>query len=499
MNTSNLIQKVWNFCHTLRDDGVGYGDYLEQLTYLLFLKMAHEYAQEPYNRDTHIPSGYDWAALRSKTGEPLEAHYLSTLHKLGNESGMLGAIFFKAQNKIQDPAKLSRLVQMIDAESWVGMEADTKGDLYEGLLQKNAEDTKSGAGQYFTPRALIQAMVVCMRPEPLKTIADPACGTGGFFLAANEWLSGTGKWLKDNAEWLNRPRQNLDKKQKEFLRDNTFFGNEIVPSTRRMCLMNLFLHNIGELDGEPKVDRADALIADSGKRFDYVLANPPFGKKSSMTITNEEGEEDKDALTYERQDFWETTSNKQLNFLQHIVTILKQDGKAAVVLPDNVLFEGGAGEKIRRKLLETCDVHTLLRLPTGIFYANGVKANVLFFDAKPKDGETHTKGTWIYDLRTNKHFTLKTKTLKLEDLRDFIACYHPENRHERQETERFKYFSYDEMITRDKASLDIFWLKDDSLDNLDDLPPPDVLQQEIIDHLEAALAAFRDVAVGLQR
>jgi type I restriction enzyme M protein len=499
MNTSSLIQKVWNFCHTLRDDGVGYGDYLEQLTYLLFLKMAHEYAQEPYNRDTHIPAGYDWAALRSKTGEPLEAHYLATLHKLGNESGMLGAIFFKAQNKIQDPAKLSRLVQMIDAESWVGMEADTKGDLYEGLLQKNAEDTKSGAGQYFTPRALIQAMVACMQPEPLKTIADPACGTGGFFLSANEWLSGTGKWLKDNADWLNRPPQKLDKKQKEFLRDNTFFGNEIVPSTRRMCLMNLFLHNIGELDGEPKVDRADALIADSGKRFDYVLANPPFGKKSSMTITNEEGEEDKNALTYERQDFWETTSNKQLNFLQHIVTILKQDGKAAVVLPDNVLFEGGAGEKIRRKLLETCDVHTLLRLPTGIFYANGVKANVLFFDAKPKDGQVHTQGTWIYDLRTNKHFTLKTKTLKLEDLCDFIVCYHPENRHERQETERFKYFIYEEMIARDKASLDIFWLKDDSLDNLDDLPPPEVLQQEIIDHLEAALASFRDVAIGLQR
>lgn len=499
MNASNLIQKVWNFCHTLRDDGVGYGDYLEQLTYLLFLKMAHEYAQEPYNRNTHIPAGYDWAALRNKYGEPLEAQYLATLHKLGSESGMLGAIFFKAQNKIQDPAKLSRLVQMIDAESWVGMEADTKGDLYEGLLQKNAEDTKSGAGQYFTPRALIQAMVACIQPEPLKTIADPACGTGGFFLSANEWLSGTGKWLKDNADWLNRPRQNLDKKQKEFLRDSTFFGNEIVPSTRRMCLMNLFLHNIGELDGEPKVDRADALIADSGKRFDYVLANPPFGKKSSMTITNEEGEEDKDALTYERQDFWETTSNKQLNFLQHIVTILKQDGKAAVVLPDNVLFEGGAGEKIRKKLLENCDVHTLLRLPTGIFYAQGVKANVLFFDAKPKDGQVHTKGTWIYDLRTNRHFTLKTKTLKLDDLRDFISCYHPENRHERQESERFKYFSYDELVSRDKASLDIFWLKDDSLDNLDDLPPPDVLQQEIIEHLEAALAAFRDVAVGLSR
>jgi type I restriction enzyme M protein len=475
MNASTLVQKVWNFCHTLRDDGVGYGDYLEQLTYLLFLKMAHEYAQAPYHRATHIPKGYDWAALRAKVGEPLEAQYLATLHQLGSGPGMLGAIFFKAQNKIQDPAKLSRLVQMIDAESWVGMDADTKGDLYEGLLQKNAEDTKSGAGQYFTPRALIQAMVECVRPEPMKSIADPACGTGGFFLGAYNWLT--------------RPGNTLDKKQKEFLRHKTFQGNEIVANTRRMCLMNLFLHNIGELDGEPTVARADALIADSGLRFDYVLANPPFGKKSSMTITNEEGEEDRDALTYERQDFWETTSNKQLNF--------KDTGQAAVVLPDNVLFEGGAGEKIRRKLLENCDVHTLLRLPTGIFYAQGVKANVLFFDAKPKDGKVHTKGVWIYDLRTNKHFTLKTKTLKLDDLRDFVACYHPDNRHERKETERFRYLPYDELIARDKASLDIFWLKDDSLDNLDDLPPPDVLQQEIIDHLEAALSAFRDVAAGL--
>ena len=334
MNTSSLIQKVWNFCHTLRDDGVGYGDYLEQLTYLLFLKMAHEYAQEPYLRDTHIPAGYDWPHLKSRVGEPLEAQYLATLHKLGAEPGMLGAIFFKAQNKIQDPAKLSRLVQLIDAESWVGMDADTKGDLYEGLLQKNAEDTKSGAGQYFTPRALIQAMVECVRPEPLKTIADPACGTGGFFLGAQQWLLG----------------QNLNRKAAEFLRNQTFHGNEIVAGTRRMCLMNLFLHNIGDLTGEPAVDRADALIADPGQRFDYVLANPPFGKKSSMTITNAEGDEDRDALTYERQDFWETTSNKQLNFLQHIVTILKDHGQAAVVLPDNVLFESGAGEKIRRKL-----------------------------------------------------------------------------------------------------------------------------------------------------
>ena len=485
MNASSLVQKVWNFCHTLRDDGVGYGDYLEQLTYLLFLKLAHEYSEPPYNRNTHIPKSCDWTTLRSRTGEPLEAHYLSVLHKLGQEPGMLGAIFFKAQNKIQDPAKLARLVQMIDAERWISLDTDTKGDLYEGLLQKNAEDTKSGAGQYFTPRALIEAMVACVQPAPMKTIADPACGTGGFFLGAYNWL--------------NRPGANLNKRQKEFLRDQTFHGNEIVPGTRRMCLMNLFLHNIGDLDGEPLVERTDALIADPGKRYDYVLANPPFGKKSSMTITNEDGEEDRDALTYQRQDFWETTSNKQLNFLQHIVTILKDTGQAAVVLPDNVLFEGGAGERIRRKLLETCDVHTLLRLPTGIFYAQGVKANVLFFDARPKDGRVHTKGVWIYDLRTNMHFTLKTRQLKQADLQDFITCYRPDNRHERVETERFRHFSYETLVARDKASLDIFWLKDDSLDKLDDLPPPDVLQQEIIEHLEAALQSFRDVAAGLAR
>jgi type I restriction enzyme M protein len=499
MNTSTLIQKVWNFCHTLRDDGVGYGDYLEQLTYLLFLKMAHEYAEPPYQRDTRIPKGYDWATLRTLTGEPLEAQYLATLHKLGSQSGMLGAIFFKAQNKIQDPAKLSRLVQMIDEQAWVGMDADTKGDLYEGLLQKNAEDTKSGAGQYFTPRALIQAMVACMRPKPGQTIADPACGTGGFFLAANEWLTGTGSWLREYGHWLGHDKPRLTRPQQHFLRDETFHGNEIVPSTRRMCLMNLVLHGIGDLVGEPSVERADALIAEPRLPVDLVLANPPFGKKSSMTITNEDGEEDRDALLYERQDFWETTSNKQLNFLQHIVSMLKVNGRAAVVLPDNVLFEGGAGEKIRKKLLESCDVHTVLRLPTGIFYAQGVKANVVFFDNAAKDGRAHTKGVWFYDLRTNQHFTLKTRPLKLTDLRDFIHCYNPTNRHERVATERFKFYAYEDLIARDKASLDVFWLKDASLDNLDDLPPPDVLQQEIIEHLEAALAAFRDVAAALPR
>ncbi len=481
MNASSLVQKVWNYCHTLRDDGVGYGDYLEQLTYLLFLKMAYEYSQEPYNRATQVPETHNWATLCNKTGEKLEDHYRHVLKTLGGEPGMLGAIFYKSENKIPDPAKLARIIKMIDEESWLGLDSDTKGDLYEGLLQKNAEDTKSGAGQYFTPRAIINAMMACVRPEPMKTIADPACGTGGFFLSAYNWIS-QGK---------------LNTRQKKFLRDETFHGNEIVPSTRRLCLMNLFLHNIGDIEGEPEVKRADALLKKPDVQFDYVLANPPFGKKSSMTITNAEGEEDKDSLTYERQDFWATTTNKQLNFLQHIVTMLKTTGKAAVVLPDNVLFEGGTGERIRRKWMETCDLHTILRLPTGIFYANGVKANVVFFDSAPRDGKTHTKGIWYYDLRTNKHFTLKQRPLSLNDLQDFIQCYNPENRAERKETERFKYFKYEDLIARDKASLDIFWLKDDSLDNLDNLPAPAILQQEIIDHLEAALASFRDVAEGL--
>jgi len=484
MNTSALVQKVWNFCNTLRDDGISYGDYLEQLTYLLFLKMAHEYTLKPHFRSTHVPVGFDWTSLTSLKNEELEAHYLSVLQVLSREQGVLGAIFWNAQNKIQDSAKLARLVQLIDAETWIDLNADTKGDLYEGLLQKNAEDTKSGAGQYFTPRPLIQAIVDCVQPEPLKTIADPACGTGGFFLGAYNWFT--------------RPGASLSTEEESFLRKETFFGNEIVANTRRMCLMNLFLHGIGELHEVPSIDRSDALISPPKKKVDYVLANPPFGKKSSITITNLDDEDEK-SLTYERADFWETTSNKQLNFLQHIVTMLKENGKAAVVLPDNVLFEGGVGERIRRQLLENCDVHTILRLPSGIFYAHGVKANVVFFDAKPKSERPNTKGIWFYDLRTNKHFTLKARALKIDDLRDFINCYKPGKQHERQENERFRYFAYEELVLRERVNLDVFWLKDDGLENLDNLPPPEVLQAEIIDHIEAALVSFRDVAAGLQR
>jgi type I restriction enzyme M protein len=489
--TATIVSKVWSFCTTLRDDGVGYGDYLEQLTYLIFLKMADEYSQPPYSRKVGIPAEYNWQSLRAKRGAELEVHYVTLLRELGNKPGMLGQIFTKAQNKIQDPAKLYRLIEMVNETQWVTMGADVKGDIYEGLLERNAEDTKSGAGQYFTPRALIRAMVECVRPEPLKTIADPACGTGGFFLAAYDFLVAA---------------HQMDRKQKEFLKHDTFFGNEIVASTRRLALMNMFLHNIGEIDGDSSISSNDALVAASPKTYDYVLANPPFGKKSSMSFTNEEGEQEKDDLTYNRQDFWATTSNKQLNFVQHIRTMLKSTGRAAVVVPDNVLFEGGAGETVRKKLLETTELHTILRLPTGIFYANGVKANVLFFDNRAASKEPWTKEVWIYDYRTNIHHTLKKKPLRFEDLQEFITCYNPANRQKRKETwseqgnpeGRWRKFTYEQIIARDKTSLDIFWLKDKSLADLDNLPEPDELADEIIQNLEAGLDSFRAVAAALE-
>jgi type I restriction enzyme M protein len=490
-NASSIVSKVWAFCQTLRDDGVGYGDYLEQLTYLLFLKMADEYSKPPHNRKMPIPNEFAWETLVSKSGSELETHYNTMLRELAKEKGILGQIFVKSQNKIQDPAKLYKLIALINAENWILMGVKDKGDIYEGILEKNAEDTKSGAGQYFTPRPLIKAMVECLRPEPMKTIADPACGTGGFFLAAYDWIV------------VNRQ---LDKEAAKFLKYETFFGNEIVASTRRLALMNLFLHNIGDIESDNFISPNDSLITDSGTRYDYILANPPFGKKSSMTFTNAEGEQEKEDLTYNRQDFWVTTSNKQLNFVQHIRTMLKTTGQAAVVLPDNVLFEGGVGETVRKKLLETTDLHTILRLPTGIFYANGVKANVLFFDGKPSSKEPWTKEVWVYDYRTNIHHTMKKNPLKLSDLKDFIALYNPENRHKRTETYnaennpegRWRKFGYDEIIARDKTSLDITWLKDKSLADLDNLPDPDVLATDIIENIEAGLDSFRAIIASLK-
>ena len=491
--TTTIISKVWGMCGPLRDDGVSYGDYLEQLTYLIFLKMSDEYAKPPYKRQTGIPAGCGWADMSDLKGAELEEKYKSILETLGEQGGTLGKIFKGATNKINNAAILYRIVQMIDKEKWVSMSTDVKGEIYEGLLQKNAEDVKRGAGQYFTPRPLIQAMVECIRPEPMKTVADPCCGSGGFLLAAQSYLA-------------DPKHYNLDREAKEFLKKEAFRGWEIVPTTFKMSLMNLYLHNIGDLYGQVPITLGDALLTDPGERFDYVLTTPPFGKKSALTFTNEEGEQEEEDLVYNRQDFWTTSSNKQLNFLQHINTLLKATGKAAVVVPDNVLFEGGAGETIRKKLLETCDLHTILRLPTGIFYKPGVKANVIFFDKRPASPERQTQEIWVYDLRTNMHFTLKQHPMTFGDLQDFIQCYNPENRHERHETwseenpeGRWRRFTVEELLARDKTSLDIFWIKDKSLADLDNLPAPEELAQDIMENLQSAMDGFSELLAALKK
>lgn len=403
---------------------------------------------------------------------------------------MLGTIFNKAENKIRDPAKLEMLViDLINKKNWSELDVDVKGDAYEGLLEKNAQDTKTGAGQYFTPRPLINAIVECIRPKLGETIYDPACGTGGFLLAAHKYL------LKTN------PRRT--KAQNNFLRLKTFRGVELVVAVTRLGAMNLLLHGIGpeyDEEGELPIITADSLTEDIEERSNIILTNPPFGKKSSVTTINEFGERERQTIDVVRPDFIVSTSNKQLNFLQHIRTALSENGRAAVVVPDNVLFEGGAGETIRRRLLQDFDVHTLLRLPAGIFYAQGVTTNVLFFDNIQSGIKPATKKLWIYDLRTNMHFTLRTKRLEYSDLEDFVRNYKAEDRQSRKPTwstktpnGRWRSYTYDELINREKCSLDIFWIEDESYQGLENLPDPDTLTAEITDDLRIALSQLEDI------
>lgn len=483
---SALGNKVWNLAHVLRDQGLSYGDYLEQITLLLFLKMAQE-RQDIGEEDTGIPAKYSWSSLlnRLEKGAELTSHYAIALEELAKNSGLLGLIFKDAQNRITTPVLLKRVISLIDEETWMALEVEVKGDLYEGLLERNAQDVKSGAGQYFTPRPLINAMVEVMQPKIGDTIADPACGTAGFLLAAYAYLANP-KRLKTYTP-----------EQEKFLRERTIYGVDIVPSVVRLSAMNLYLHGL-EMpeDDSLLIENRDALEKEPSRLFDMVLANPPFGRKSSITIVDAEGNLKRETESISREGFV-TTSNKQLNFVQHIITMLNPHGTAAVVLPDNVLFEGGAGEKIRKNLLKTCDVHTLLRLPTGIFYAQGVKANVLFFDRKPGRSEPWTNKVWVYDFRTNINFSLKTNPLKRSDLDDFVTCYKAGKRQKRIETERFKCFSHEEIIARDKTNLDISWLKDSSIEDSANLPPPEELASSIIEDLESALEAFKGITEEL--
>jgi type I restriction enzyme M protein len=530
-DASRIVGKLWSYCNVLRDDGLSYGDYLEQLTYLLFLKMADEQTRPPWKRPSPVPSGWDWPSLVALDGAALETHYRETLEHLGRQHGLLGLVFRKAQNKVQDPAKLKRLVaDLIDKEQWVSLGADVKGDAYEGLLERNAQDTKSGAGQYFTPRPLIDAMVACVAPRPGERIVDPACGTGGFLLAAHRFVAGS----------ADAPHP-LTREQREHLRLEALRGVEIVQGVTRLCAMNLLLHNVGPTPQELERLRAeriaqgdtpeqadaaierrlpvrtdDALRQLGNDRYDVVLTNPPFGRKSSILVVGEEGDTARESITYEREDFCATTTNKQLNFVQHVKSLLAVHGRAAVVVPDNVLFEGGAGETVRRKLLAECDVHTLLRLPTGIFYAQGVKANVLFFDRKPASPDPWTRRLWVYDLRTNQHFTLKTNPLRRSDLAEFESLYAPSggggegggsggrgrdgSRAGRQATwseanpeGRWRAYDYAELVARDKCSLDLFWLRDESLLDAENLPAPEEIAAEIAEDLRGALEQIEEI------
>lgn len=420
---TTLTKKVWTLATTLAGQGIGFTDYITQLTYLLFLKMDNENT-EMFGEDSAIPEGYRWSDLIELDGLDLITQYESTLKKLSQEDNLIGTIFVKAQNKIDKPVYLKKVITMINEEQWLVMDGDVKGAIYESILEKNGQDKKSGAGQYFTPRSLIQAMVDVAQPKIGETVCDPACGTGGFLLAAYDYMK----------------NQSQDKAKRDFLRDKALHGYDNTALVVTLASMNLYLHGIG-------TDRSPILCQDSLEKapdtlVDVILANPPFGTRPAGSVD------------IDRNDFYVETKNNQLNFLQHIMLMLKNTGRAAVVLPDNVLFEGGAGETIRKKLLEDFNLHTILRLPTGIFYAQGVKANVLFFQKG-----TSTKNVWYYDYRTGIKHTLATKPMQRQHLDDFVKCYHAENIAARQETERFKCYPVDELLARDKTSLDITWIK----------------------------------------
>ena len=459
---TTLTKKVWTLATTLAGQGIGFTDYITQLTYLLFLKMDNENT-EMFGEDSAIPEGYRWSDLIELDGLDLIAQYESTLKKLSEEENLIGTIFVKAQNKIDKPVYLKKVITMINEEQWLVMDGDVKGAIYESILEKNGQDKKSGAGQYFTPRSLIQAMVDVAQPKIGETVCDPACGTGGFLLAAYDYMK----------------NQSQDKAKRDFLRDKALHGYDNTALVVTLASMNLYLHGIG-------TDRSPILCQDSLEKapdtlVDVILANPPFGTRPAGSVD------------IDRNDFYVETKNNQLNFLQHIMLMLKNTGRAAVVLPDNVLFEGGAGETIRKKLLEDFNLHTILRLPTGIFYAQGVKANVLFFQKG-----TSTKNVWYYDYRTGIKHTLATKPMQRQHLDDFVKCYNAENISQRKETYseenpngRWRKYPVSELLKRDKTSLDISWIK--QTDDDDDLSLAELMStiQQKSDNISKAVAELQ--------
>ena len=455
----SLIKTVWQLADVLAGVGIGYTDYITQLTYLLFLKMDDE-SVETFGETSAIPEGYRWKDLIDLDGYDLTEQYERTLTKLSDQENLIGTIYTKAQNKIDKPVYLKKVISMINEQNWLIMDGDVKGAIYENILEKNGTDKKSGAGQYFTPRSLIQAMVEVTRPQITEKVCDPACGTGGFLLAAYDYM---------------KP-QSHDEAKLRFLREQALSGVDNTALVVTLASMNLYLHGIG-------TDRSPILCQDSLEKapeelVDVVLANPPFGTRPAGSVD------------INRDDFYTETSNNQLNFLQHIMSLLKDGGRAAVVLPDNVLFEGGSGETIRKKLLEDFNLHTILRLPTGIFYANGVKANVLFFIKGRK-----TENIWYYDYRTNVKHTLVTKKMTRAHLDDFVACYNADNINKRKETYnaetnpngRWRKYDVTEILRRDKTSLDITWIKQTSDDADYSLPELIEIIQEKSDNIKTAV------------
>ena len=464
---TSLTKKVWTLATTLAGQGIGFTDYITQLTYLLFLKMDDENV-ETFGEDSAIPEGYRWKDLIELDGLDLISQYEETLKKLSEEENLIGTIFVKAQNKIDKPVYLRKVITLIDEEQW--LDGDVKGAIYESILEKNGQDKKSGAGQYFTPRSLIQAMVDVTRPQIGETVCDPACGTGGFLLAAYDYMK----------------NQSQDKAKRDFLRDKALHGYDNTALVVTLASMNLYLHGIG-------TDRSPILCQDSLEKqpqtlVDVILANPPFGTRPAGSVD------------IDRPDFYVETKNNQLNFLQHMMVMLKNGGRAAVVLPDNVLFEGGAGETIRKELLKNFNLHTILRLPTGIFYAQGVKANVLFF----KKGE-QTKDVWFYDYRTDIKHTLATKPMMRHHLDDFVACYHAEDIAQRKETYseenpngRWRKYPVEELLKRDKTSLDISWIKQNNDDvNLSLAELMQTIQQKS-DNISKAVAKLQELMANIK-
>ena len=465
---TDVVQTLWGFCHTLRHDGIDYGDYIEQITYLLFLKMADE-------RSVALPEGCGWPALSAKSGTDLSEFYTKLLARLGKEPGILGDIFAQAQNRFANPVSLKRLIGLVDQTEWTALDVDVKGAAFEGLLEKAASEGKKGAGQYFTPRVLIQAIVRCMRPDPRAhpefTICDPACGTGGFLIAAHEWL-------------LEQTGGVLEIETARRVKRSTYFGQDLVQRPRRLALMNLFLHNL-----EPVITLGDSIDdPPSSRRYDVVLTNPPFGTKGANAAP-------------EREDFVVSTSNKQLNFIQHVMTVLKPGGRAAVVVPDNVLFADAAGD-VFKVLVEDCDLHTVLRLPEGTFspYSPGTKTNVIFFTKGYP-----TEQTWVYDGRTNvPGITKKERPLTEAHFAEFETCYGPDpnGRATRDAADsredRWRPFHVTELAAHGYKVDSLKWLRDEGLGNGDDLPEPALLAGEAIAELEAAVEDLQRIVAMLE-